>query len=120
MKTRYIVYKTFGSSLNCNTLDFATNHFETCLNSISIVDNETGRTLKKREHILQGFIFSGIRHMGKISIVKCSDNGELITRLGEKFECAFNRIKRITKNRRESTVYTEDRNDFSKRRLQIK
>lgn len=105
MKAQFTVYKLLGSFTNVNDLDSAINSFNACLDAKSILNNKTKEVVKSREHAVVGYIHSGIKGMGNIPIVECSDTGDLITELGKKLDEELERIKAIEKNRTSETYY---------------
>jgi hypothetical protein len=105
METNFVVYKMLGSETHTTSFYSAKDSFEKCLDATLLSEN--GKIVMSREHKRVGSIHTGIRFMGNIKILECSDNKQLITLLGEKMEDCFNRIKAIEKNRNGETFYFE-------------
>lgn len=105
MKTKFTTYKQLGSLTNTNSEKAAIKTFNKCLESTSVVNNETGKVLISREHKRCGTLRTGIKFIGNVKIFECSDTIDKITILGEKLESAISRFSNMEENRQFDTFY---------------
>ena len=113
MKAKYVVSQMLGSETRTNSLKSAK-----CLNAKSIIC-EDGKTIAERTHEFVGTIKPGIRFMPNIKLYKCSDTGDIITRLGEKKEAVLARLPYPEATKKSIAKLEKKYGELEKRRFDL-